>query len=93
MLRGRQPSRRSAALAGLTRLAVLRADRNHLADLWPVALLAGLELLDLGTNRIRNLQPLAGMVRLKVLPLDSNGRAEVFPLARLEGEGDSGASW
>ncbi len=77
-------------LAGLPRLAVLRADRNGIADLWSLAALTELEVLDLGTNDVRDLQPLAGLDRLRMLRLDRNRLAELHPLSGLRGLVDLG---
>ena len=81
-------SARNGGVRDLAGLAVPRADRNGIADLWPLASLTRLEALDLGANRVRHLQPLAGLERLRMLRLDGNRLSELRSLSRLNGLAD-----
>ena len=67
------------------RLRVLEVDKGAVADLSPLAGLAGLEHLSVSYGSLADLSPLAGLTGLRVLWLVGNDIADLSPLAGLTG--------
>ena len=75
----------ASALAGLTKLRLLKVNNNNLSNdqLKHVARLASLEWLDISHNRLTDVSALMELTNLKRLYLDGNKLTDVSPLIKL----------
>ena len=69
--------------AGGEKIEVLHLPSRGLADLWPLAAMADLEVLDLGDNAVGDVTALGSLEHLRVLDLSGNAVSDLWPLAAM----------
>ena len=71
----------TAGFAGGEKMEVLHLSSRGLVDLWPLAAMADLEVLDLDDNAVRDVTALGSLENLRVLDLSGNAVSDLWPLA------------
>ncbi|MXW20955.1 MAG: hypothetical protein F4Z95_09160 [Gammaproteobacteria bacterium] len=73
----------AGGFAGDEKIEVLHLPSRGLADLWPLASMADLEVLDLGDNVVGDVTALGSLEHLRVLDLSGNAVSDLWPLAAI----------
>ena len=73
----------AAGFADGEKIEVLHLPSRGLADLWPLAAMADLEVLDLDDNAVSDVTALGSLENLRVLDLSGNGVSDLWPLAAI----------
>ena len=71
----------AAGFAGGEKIEVLHLQSRGLADLWPLAAMADLEVLNLADNTLGDVAALGPLQHLRVLDLSGNAVSDLWPLA------------
>ena len=73
----------TAGFAGGEKIEVLHLSSRGLVDLWPLAAMADLEVLDLDDNTVTDVTALGHLEHLRVLDLSGNAVSDLWPLAAI----------
>ena len=73
----------AAGFAGGEKIEVLHLPSHDLVDLWPLAGMADLEVLNLGDNALGDVAALGHLQHLRVLDLSGNAVSDLWPLAAM----------
>ena len=65
------------------KIEVLHLPSRGLVDVWPLAAMADLEVLDLDDNAVSDVTALGNLEHLRVLDLSGNGVSDLWPLAAI----------
>ncbi|MDD9996269.1 MAG: leucine-rich repeat domain-containing protein, partial [Rhodospirillaceae bacterium] len=71
----------ATGFAGGEKIEVLHLPSSGLVDLWPLAAMADLEVLNLADNALGDVAALGNLQHLRVLDLSGNAVSELWPLA------------
>ena len=73
----------AAGFAGGEKIEVLHLPSRGLVDLWPLAAMADLEVLNLADNALGDVAALGNLQHLRVLDLSGNAVSDLWPLAAM----------
>ena len=76
-------SMQAAGFSGGEKIEVLHLPSRGMVDLWPLAAMADLEVLDLADNAVGDVAALGNLEHLRVLDLSGNVVSDLWPLAAM----------